>query len=82
MTNTSVAHVFISRINKQPQTGVGPKRFSLTVRLMRQLYAATNEIALVMRAGETAQKFDATAVIEPDSDRGLHRAVIQPLHKS
>ena len=49
---------------------------------MRQCFAAGKLIALVMRAGETVQKLDAAAAIGPDSDRGLHRAVIQALHKS
>lgn len=49
---------------------------------MRECFAAGNQITLVMRAGETVQKLDATAAIGPDSDRGLHRAVIQLLHKS
>ena len=49
---------------------------------MCECFAADKLITLVMCAAETVQKLDATAAIEPDSDRGLHRAVIQPLHKS
>uniref|UniRef100_A0A486XTP0 Uncharacterized protein n=1 Tax=Rheinheimera sp. BAL341 TaxID=1708203 RepID=A0A486XTP0_9GAMM len=49
---------------------------------MRQPFAEGNLITLVMRAAGTVQKRDATATIGPDSDRGLHRALIQPLHKS
>lgn len=54
----------------------------MNARLMRQLFTADKLITLVMRAGETVQKLDATATIGPDSDRGLHRTVIQLLHKS
>ena len=54
----------------------------MNARPMRQLVTAGKLIMLVMRAGATVQKVDATAAIGPDSDRGLHRAVIQLLHKS
>lgn len=48
---------------------------------MRRPFAEGNQISLEVCAAETVQKFDAKATIGPDSDRGLHRAVIQPLHK-
>ena len=63
-------------------TGARPERFPLNGSLMRQRFTAGKLITLVMRADKTVQKLDATAAIGPDSDRGLHRAVIQPLHKS